>query len=150
MRADITTGGSVRYENTVSGRFATLGEVRSTRTYYEPVIEQARFDLGVHFDALTDIRLATGASFPGNDRFRVLTASTMFADSLQYDANVIRFQDARGRIQELQLTNATPHDRHLFPTALEIGHWFELIKTDGSTWYPDSPTTHVQIESDAA
>ena len=136
----------MRYQSVVTGHFATLANVLSTRTYPDPVIGQTNFGLNVHFDAASDINLAPDSPFSGNDRFRVITASSMFADSTRFDANVVRFEDARGKVRELRLTNTAPRDRHLFPAPIEIGHWFELIKTDGSKWFPDSPTTQVQIK----
>jgi hypothetical protein len=34
---------------------------------------------------------------------------------------------------------------YILPTGTELGGWFELVKEQGSTWYPDSPTIRIEL-----
>jgi len=144
-RGDVFTGGAVRYQSTIAGQFGSLATTTTSRTFPDPIIGRTTVGLTVGIEATENLNLKTGAPFVGNDRFRVVTASSMFADSTQFDANIIRYEDSSGNIQVIALGNATPRDQHLLPAPDEIGDWFELVKTPGSTWFPDSPTIRVDI-----
>ena len=148
-RVDVSTGGPTRYQSLLSGQFGSLATVTSTRTFPDPVIGTTTVDVGVTFTAMSNISLATAAPFPGNDRFRVVTVSSMFTSSTQFDANRILYQDADGNVRSFAVTDATPTDQFLFSSPQEIGSWLELQKSDGSTWFPDSPTVHVDITRSA-
>ena len=63
--------------------------------------------------------------------------------------NVIRYEDPLGATHTFALSDATPRDAHLFAAPLEIGSWFELIKTPGSTWFPDSPSIRISVLNSA-
>ncbi len=144
----VETDGPTRYASEINAEFGTQADVSSSRTFPDPVIGRTDVGLSVEFNALEDIALATAPPFPANDRFRILTASSMFAGGTQFDANAIRYEDASGAIQLIELSDLTPRGQHLLPTAVEIGSWFELIKGAGSTWFPDSPTIRVDILND--
>ena len=59
--------------------------------------------------------------------------------------DVIRYEDAAGVIQTIRLTDSTPRGQHLLPAPAALGGWVELVKSTGSTWFPDSPTVRVEI-----
>jgi plastocyanin len=143
--SEVRTDGEIRYESTIAGQFGSLATMTTRRVFPDPVIGRTMFGLDIEFDATDDIALATGQPFPANDRFRVLTVSSMFASSTQFDANWIRYEDASGNVRAHPLTDSTPRGQHLFAAPDGIGTWFELVKTEGSTWFPDSPTVHVDI-----
>lgn len=145
-RADVTTGGASSYQSVVTANFGNLANVTSTKSFLTPVIGQSSNTVAVEFEALQDITLATGTSFTSNDRLRLFTASSMFNDESNFDADVLRYEDANGNIQTLVLKDITPTNAYLFPSAVEIGSWFELVKTGGSAWFPDSPTIRVTID----
>ena len=147
-RGDVNTDGTPRYESIVTAEFTGLSEVTSTRRFPDPAIGATSIDVDISFEATGDIDLAAGAPFSSNDRFRVATLSSMFSSSTEFDANVIRYEDHQGIVQTISLTDATPRGQHLLPIADEIGSWVELIKTEGSTWFPSSPTTRVEILDD--
>ncbi len=144
-RADVTTGISGRYSVAVQADFGSSAHVTSAVSFPDPPIGQSTARLDVTFNPTSDITLASAQPFPGNDRFRVMTVSSMFASPTQYDANLIRYQDSSGAVRTFSLTGATPRDAHLFAAPVAISSWFELVKTPGSTWYPDSPSTRVSV-----
>lgn len=146
-RADVTTGGSNRYQSVVVANFGGRAKVTSTKSFLPPVVGQSSTAVGVEFETLQDITLATGANFRNNDRLRLFTASSMFNDETHFDADVLRYEDAAGNIQTLVLKDNTPTNAFLFPSAIEIGSWFELVKTDNSVWFSDSPTLRVTINN---
>jgi hypothetical protein len=99
-----------------------------------------------------DYRSKITASFPAaasiaNDRFRVLTLSSMFADNERFDANAIRYEALGGAVTTLTLRKTTTRDEHLFPRAIPVGSWIELVKGRGSSWNPDSPTIRIEIKN---
>ena len=147
-RADVGTGIADRYSVAMQANFGSLAHVTSTARFPDPPIGQSTAQLNLSFAALSDIILASDSPFPGNNRFRVLTVSTMFGSPAQYDANLIRYEDSSGAVRTLSLTAATPRDAHLFATPVELGSWFEVLKTPGSTWSLDSPSIRVSIVND--
>ncbi len=144
-RADVTTGGASRYRSVVTANFGGRAQVTSTKSFLTPVVGQSSSTVAVQFEALQDISLATRSPCTTPHRLRLFTASSMFNDETHFDADVLRYEDANGNIQTLVLKDITPTNAYLFPTAVEIGSWFELVKTGGSEWFPDSPTIHVAI-----
>ena len=148
-RADVTTGFSELYSVSLQGNFGSLASITSTVHFSDPGIRQSTARMDLSFSALSNIALATASPFPGNDRFRLTTVSSMFASATQYDANVIRYEDPLGATHTFALSDATPRDAHLFAAPLEIGSWFELIKTPGSTWFPDSPSIRISVLNSA-
>lgn len=144
LRADIATEGPDRYKSAIDAQFESIAQVRSTRTFPDPSIGLTSFGLDVEFTANQDISLATG-EFASNDRFRVLTLSSMFESETQFDANFIRFEDKNGDIQVVPINSSTSTDSHLFAQPIEVGSYIELAKTSTSTWSPDSPTIRIEI-----
>lgn len=145
LRGDILLGGPSRYESTVAAQFGADAKVTSRRRFPDPETGRTVVDLDVAFDATRDIRLASGTPFAGNDRMRLLTISSMFADERQYDANYVRYDDLTGVVRTLTLTGATARDRHLFDSPVEVRSFVEVGKTLGSQWFGDSPTVRVTI-----
>ncbi len=144
-RGDVnTTGFFGRYFSQIVGNFGTQASLTTTRSYPDPVIGRTTVGLSVQFTADQNIPLV-GGSFTGNDRFRMLTLSSMFAGPSVFDADMLRYEDVNGNIQTLQLSSNTPRNAHLFASPDEIGGWIELVKNPGSTWFPDSPTIHIDL-----
>lgn len=142
---EVFTNGSVRYESRITGQYGSRADYLSTREYPDPPIGQTAVDVHSRFTARRSIRLHTDPYFVNNDRFRIMTVSSMFANDTVFDANAIRYEDDEGDIHLIDLTNNTPRNAHLLNQAVEIGGWFELIKGSGSTWFPDSPTIRIEI-----
>lgn len=145
-RGDVnTTGIFGRYFSQIVGDFGLQASITTTRTFPDPIINKTTVGLTVDFTADQNISLATGGAFTGNDRFRMMTVSSMFSTSTVYDADMIRYEDVNGSIQTLQLTGATARNAHLLPAPDELGGWIELIKSPGSTWFADSPTIRIDL-----
>lgn len=144
-RADVTTGVPERYCVAVQGHYGTGAQVTSTSAFPDPIVGKSSAKLDLAFTAVTDIALAAGKPFVGNDRFRMLTLSSMWYSASVFDANLLRFEDSLGTIRTFALTAATPRDAHLFAAPIEVGSWIELVKTPGSTWFPDSPSIRISI-----
>ena len=144
-RGDVNTDGVDRYESILTAEFTGLADVTSTRRFPDPAVGETVIDVDINFQATAEIALATAAPFPNNDRFRVATISSMFSRSTQFDANVIRYEDDQGNVRTISLTDDTPRGAHLLAAPAALGSWVELIKTDGSTWFPTSPSMRVEI-----
>ena len=104
VRGDVYTNGQERYESAVSGTFGSVAEISSGRTFPDPVIGLTKVSLSVYFKTTRKIQLSSDEPFPGNDRFRVVTISSMFSDSKQFDANIISYEDINGHVKKIQLT----------------------------------------------
>lgn len=145
-RGDVTTDGFFgRYHSQIVGNFGSQASIDTQRTFPDPVVGKTTVGLTVDFTADQTINLDGGFFSPGNDRFRMMTVSSMFSSSTVYDADILRYEDSNGDIQTLQLTDATSRDSYVLPIADEVGGWIELIKSPGSTWFSDSPTIRVDI-----
>jgi hypothetical protein len=114
----------------------------------DPPIGETTVEVSVTFTANEDITLATGPAFEGNDRFRMLTVNSMFLSEDQFDSTALRYEDSEGNVQVFELNESTPVNQHVFAVPDELGGWFEIIKTPGSTWFPDSPTLRVEVVDD--
>lgn len=147
QRAEVLIGGSDRYRTVLDGRFGTDALVQSTYTFPDPPIGASSVGLTVGFQAQSAINLAPGTL--GVDDLRLVTLESMFADALRYDANVIRWLDTGGVEHTLRLTDATPRDTRLFasPQEIDVGGFVELVKEEGSTWFPDSPSIRLDLDS---
>ncbi len=145
-RGDVnTTGAFGRYFSQIVGNFGSQASLTTTRSFPDPPIGKTTVGLTVDFTADQNINLATGGVFTGNDRLRMMTVSSMFSTSTVYDADILRYEDANGDIQTLQLTSTTARNAHLLPAPDELGSWIELIKSPGSTWSADSPTIRIDL-----
>ncbi len=143
-RGDVTATSALRYASQIVGDFGTQASLTTTRSFPDPIVGKTTVGLTVDFTSDQNINLVTGF-FTGNDRFRMMTVSSMFSTSSVYDADMIRYEDVNGDIQTLQLTSATARNSHLFSAADEVGGWIELIKSPGSTWFADSPTIRIDL-----
>ncbi len=145
-RGDVTTDGFFgRYHSDIDGNFGSQASINTRRTFPDPIVGKTTVGLVVDFTADQTINLAGGA-FTGNDRFRMMTVSSMFTSSTVFDADLLRYEDSNGDIQTLQLTTATARNAHLFTAPDEVGDWIELVKSPGSTWFSDSPTIRIDIK----
>lgn len=110
---------------------------------------RSRFNFTTEFRTLADLALSRDAALVGNDRFRVITLSSMFADRDRYDADEIRYEALGGEVRSFPLRNTTPRGAHLFPAPVAVGSWIELVKHRGSDWNPDSPSIRIVIKNGA-
>ena len=138
LRSSFTITGTGDY-----GALATLESVRDYST--DPVVGDTTFTVSFTFTANQNINLETSKTL-GNDAFRLLTLSSMFAErsSGEYDASYLEV----GATQ-LVLTDSTPRGAHLFgaPVATSVGSTFTLFQDTSATFNPDSPTIEVTIDS---
>jgi len=141
------SGRRQNYRSRIRARFGSAATLVSDRRLVSVRPNRSVFRLTTNFAALSDLDLATGAEFVGNDRFRVLTFSSMFADPSRFDASAIRFVSPGGAVTTIPINGATPRDTHLLSAPAEVGGWVELVKARGSTWNRDSPTIRVQIRN---
>ena len=110
-------------------------------------VGRTRFSLSSRLQVLADINLSKAEEVLANDRFRVLTLSSMFADNLRFDANEVRYEALGGADGSLPVRNATPRDGNIFPEPVLVGSWIELVKGRGSSWNPDSPSIRIEIKN---
>jgi hypothetical protein len=143
--AEVDTGlpAAERIRNTLTANFGIDANVTSVRTYPDPATGRTSASVSVGFNALQSILLDAGQI--GNDAFRFVTVSSMFSNSMEFDANLLRWETPDGRVETFHLNNSTPRDAHLLSPGTQLGCWLELVKKSGSTWYPDSPTIRVEI-----
>jgi len=144
-RADVTTGIPGRMQVTVRGRFASGAEAISTTTFPDPVVGRTTMQVDLRLTTPGDIALADGMVATVGDVLRMGTLVSMYASPSHYDANMLRYEDVFGVIHTMVLSPSTPRDAHLFASPIEIGSWFELVKSPGSTWFPESPSVRVAI-----
>jgi len=137
----VDAGGVTTIETVAA--FADAAEVVCTLTAPKQVAGQTVSDMDISITTLQDTAL--DAAELGSDAFRLLTLSSMFSDSTQYDASMLRYEDDQGQVQTLGLTDATQRDAHLWTQGQALGSWFELVKEPGSAYFPDSPTVRVDI-----
>ncbi len=143
----------LRSDFTISttGDYGAAATVTSTRDYSaDPVVGTTTFTVDFTFEALQNIDLDTARSV-GNDAFRLITLSSMFASRAtgEYDASSLEVEEAGGGTTQLVLTDATPRDDFLFiaPVETTVGNTFTLLQDDQATFNPDSPTIAVTIDS---
>jgi tetratricopeptide (TPR) repeat protein len=141
--AEIITGGSDQVRIGIQGHHGTKADVSLARAYPASAIGRSSMNLSVKLVAREPIEL--DKDLRGTDAFRLLTVSSMFATENQYDANVLRYQDRAKVVHTIKLDRATPRNAHLLPRGIELGTWFELSKTPGSRWFPESPSIRVDI-----
>jgi tetratricopeptide (TPR) repeat protein len=142
-RADLTVGGPDHLRVKLAARFSSQADVEASRTYPPTAAGRSTMDLTVKFVARESIKL--DRDLRGFDAFRLLTLSSMFASIDQYDANLLRYEERGATVRTLQIDRSTRRNARLLPRGVELGSWFELIKTPGSRWFPDSPSIRVEL-----
>jgi hypothetical protein len=133
-----------------TGSYGSLATVESIRGYaVDPVIGTTTFTVDFTFEASQDIDLE-GAGL-GNDAFRLITLSSMFASRAagEYDASSLEVEESGGGTTTLALQDTTPRDAFLFgaPVETAVGSTFELLQDDEATFNPDSPSIAVTIDA---
>jgi hypothetical protein len=149
------TNDADRYLSRIEGQFNAGAQIVTTRRFPNPAIGRSEVELTVAYTALQDIALTTDSGAVGSDRFRVLTVSSMYFDADTFDADIVRYEDSLGAVQEIRLVDVITRNEYLLPEADEVGDWIELVKTRGSTdpdpesnaGAPDSPTIRVDIRN---
>ena len=135
------------YRSKITASFPGAASILLQRGIEGLQVGRTRFNLSTRFTTLADIALSRSEGVIANDRFRVLTLSSMFADNERFDANAIRYEALGGAVTTLTLRKTTTRDEHLFPRAIPVGSWIELVKGRGSSWNPDSPTIRIEIKN---
>jgi hypothetical protein len=135
------------YRSKITASFPGAASILLQRGIEGLQVGRTRFNLSTRFTTLADIALSRSEEVIANDRFRVLTLSSMFADNERFDANAIRYEALGGAVTTLTLRKTTTRDEHLFPRAIPVGSWIELVKGRGSSWNPDSPTIRIEIKN---
>jgi hypothetical protein len=135
------------YRSKITASFPGAASILLQRGIEGLQVGRTRFNLSTRFTTLADIALSRSEEVIANDRFRVLTLSSMFADNERFDANAIRYEALGGEVTTLTLRKTTTRDEHLFPRAIPVGSWIELVKGRGSSWNPDSPTIRIEIKN---
>jgi len=138
-RSDFTITGHGAY-----GAFAT---VNSERDYSaDPVVGSTSVTVDFTFTANQAISLQQ----LGNDAFRFITISSMFATRTGglYDASSVKV-NGTGGVTTLTLQNTTPKNAYLFasPRPIAVGSKFSVIQDTAATFNPNSPTIEVTINS---
>lgn len=136
--ADVHTGNSHRLSISVSGAYEDLAMLSSIRTYaMDASINRTEMKMEVALTAIRDIPL--DQTRLGNDSLRLFSVSSMYADPLHYDGNLIRYKDARGT-KSLYLQNIQKRGRYLFSPLPQVSE-FALLK---DRW-PESPSIAARI-----
>lgn len=135
------------YRSKITASFPGIAAVQLGHGLEGLQVGRTRFNLESRFTALADIALSRSEEVVGNDRFRVLTLSSMFADNERFDANALRYEAPGGAEVVVPLQNTTPRGAYLLPSAVPVGSWIELVKGRGSTWNPDGPTIRIEIKN---
>lgn len=135
------------YRSKITASFPGIAAVQLGHGLESLQVGRTRFTLETRFTALAAIALSRSEEVIANDRFRVLTLSSMFADNERFDANAIRYEAPGGEVTTLPLRKTTPRDAYLFPRAVAVGSWIELVKGRGSAWNPDGPTIRIEIKN---
>lgn len=145
---------TIRNEGTLHERDREVARVRGRRTWHRPPDGRGPVTVDVHseLEILENLPLSTATEFLGKDRFRWFMLSSMYVNDITYDGNLLRFEDADGRLREISISehyrvnHRKRWDGHLFETPVPVGDWLELVKTTGSTWLPRSPGIRYDLE----
>ena len=155
----VTIGGDpdrfmIDAEGTFTERNMQVASVRSKRVWHRPPEGRGpvTVDLSTKLDIEEKLPLSTARDLVGKDLFRWYMLSSMYVNDITYDSNLLRFEDADGRIREISISeiynvnNGKRRNGHLFESPVPVGPWLELVKTTGSTWLPRSPSMRYDIE----
>jgi hypothetical protein len=137
------------YRSKITAAFPRVASVQLFHGLDGVQVGRTRFEVEARFTTLAQIALSRSEEVIANDRFRVLTLTSMFADKERFDADAIRYQALGGEVVTLPLRNTTPRDAYLLTRAAPVGSWIELVKGRGSRWNPDGPTIRVEIKNAA-
>lgn len=148
-RIDVSLGPNNTVALQQTAAFGTLATEIVTLEFPLGSFERTEVRGTISFVVNEDITLQ--ADLLGKDAFRLLTVSTMFATLAEgWDTSALQFVDRHGVRQQLELSDATPRDSHLFLQALPLALTnaaFSTVKEPGSAWFPDSPTLEVTLHS---
>jgi hypothetical protein len=146
--AAVHLGEPDRLRMSVSGVYGDIASLSSIRTYATTAsIFQTTMTAEVHFTALKDIHL--DRSRLGKDSFRLFSISSMYANPLRYDGNLIKYKSAHG-IKVIDMCNIQKRGKYIVD-ANQTTSEIELVKEIGSTGAlanpgsPDSPSIRACI-----
>ena len=144
-RADVRVGADKAVTNRMEAVFVGIADVSSSRSFPDPEPGRTVAEMSYVMTPTNEMDLDLDAERRNKgDVFRFTTLSSMFTDDRVYDANVLIYEDFAGKMHTLRI-DAEQRGAYLFPEAVEVGHWFELVKEPGSLWFPDSPSIRVDI-----
>ncbi|MBC7834817.1 MAG: hypothetical protein H7Y88_06925 [Phycisphaerales bacterium] len=150
-RADVAAplaAGPERHAVQGTGAFGARASIVSTRRYPDPEVGRTEFEIQYTWTALQNIALPPAPGGRGFDCFRLVMLSSMLADlnAGVYDANYLAVTSAQGTRRTIRLRDDLPTG-HVFsvPRATGLGGGFELLKDNGATWNPGSPSIRVEI-----
>lgn len=134
-------------------RGVQAADVHSVRVWHRPPEGKGpvRVDLSTSLKIREKLPLSTATHDVGKDLFRWYMLSSMYVNDITYDSNLLRFEDADGKVQEISISKhydvagSRRRDGHLFEKPVPLGSWLELVKTTGSTWLPRSPSIRYDI-----
>jgi hypothetical protein len=132
---------------TGDGTYGAFASVSSVRDYsVDPSIGSTEFTVTATFTADQAISLQQ----LGNDAFRFLTVSSMFANrgTGEYDASSV-VVNGTGGTSTVVLQNSTPRNAYLWatPRPIAVGSTFLVVQDDEATFNLTSPTIEVTIDS---
>jgi hypothetical protein len=145
----ITAAGSLHERN------MQVASISGKRTWHRP--QEGRgpvvVDLSTTLNVSEKLPLSTATDAVAKDRFRWYMLSSMYVNDITYDSNLLRFEDAGGKMHEISFSqfynvnNSKRRMGHLFDNPVPLGAWLELVKTTGSTWLPRSPSIRYDIKN---
>ncbi len=135
------------FDITGHGTYGAFATVSSERDYSsDPVVGASSFTVTYSWQANQAIPLQQ----LGNDAFRLLTLSSMFANRTtgEYDASSVVVNGVSGT-STVTLTNSTPRNAYLFgsPREIAVGSKFTVVQDTAATFNPNSPTIEVTIDA---
>jgi len=155
-RADVVTGdphGDDRVTIQGQGFYGGKAILVCRRRWPDPAVGRTDVLVSYAWYAADDITLEGGANGRGLDAFRLAMLSSMLADTDEglYDARYLRVVDPQDRARTIEVPDA-PRSRHLFdrPRPVAPGGSFALLKDNGASWNPGSPSIEVVVESVSA
>lgn len=134
----------------VYGAAGGVADLISIRRYPDPLVGRTTVFIDLTWRALANITLAPAPGGRGFDAFRLVMFSSMLADigGGLYDANFLAIEDPQGRTRTIALDDGA-RNAHLFtsPRPTGVGRSFALLKDNGATWNPGSPSIEIEVVS---
>ncbi len=140
--AVVDAGGPHRLRISVSGVYGDLAALSTTRTYSTDArINETKMEMNFSLTALQDIHLDhTGI---GNDTFRLFSVSSMYADQLRHDGNVIKYKSS-SQAKAVGLHTIEKRGRYIFSKAGKCSA-LELLNVPASLSSAPSPSIAARV-----
>ena len=132
---------------TGDGTYGAFATVSSERDYS---VDPSIGSTPVTFTATFTANQAISLQQLGNDAFRLMTVSSMFANRTtgEYDASSVVVNGTAG-VSSVVLQNSTPRNAYLFasPREIAVGSTFSVVQDTAATFNADSPTIEITINA---